>query len=153
MSDTHLTRTFAAPRAAVYAALVDPDAIARWRFPDGMTCEVHRFDPWVGGAIRVSLTYDMPTGAGKTSAQTDTYHGRFAELVPGERVVEVDAFETDDPAMQGEMTITMTLADAPGGGTTLTAWHAGVPDGVAPEDNTTGWRMALDRLAALVEGR
>jgi hypothetical protein len=26
-----------------------------------------------------------------------------------------------------------------------------VPDAVAPADNELGWRMALDRLAALVE--
>jgi hypothetical protein len=27
----------------------------------------------------------------------------------------------------------------------------GVPPGVAPADNEAGWRMALDRLAKLVE--
>lgn len=49
------------------------------------------------------------------------------------------------------MTLTLALADADGG-TELTAVHDGVPDGVATEDNELGWRMALDRLAVLVEG-
>jgi hypothetical protein len=71
--------------------------------------------------------------------------------VPDELVVEVDVFETTDPALQGEMTSTIALADAEDGGTELTAVHDGVPDGVAPADNELGWRTALDRLAALVE--
>jgi hypothetical protein len=33
-------------------------------------------------------------------------------LVPDTEVVQTVEFETDDPAMQGEMTITYTLADA-----------------------------------------
>lgn len=47
-----------------------------------MTCHVHAFDARVGGKFQVSLTYDAPTGVGKTTAHTDTYHGRFVELVP-----------------------------------------------------------------------
>ena len=31
-------------------------------------------------------------------------------MVPNERVVEVDWFETGDPTMRGEMTSTITLA-------------------------------------------
>ncbi|HET9986101.1 MAG TPA: SRPBCC family protein [Longimicrobiales bacterium] len=152
MSSTRIVRHFDAPREAVYRALVDPDAIARWRVPDGMTCEVHEFDAREGGRIRVSLTYDEPTAAGKTTAHTDTYHGRFVRLVPNERVVEVDEFETADPALQGEMTITITLEDADGG-TDLVAVHEGLPPGVAPADNETGWRMSLAKLAALVEAK
>jgi hypothetical protein len=59
-------------------------------------------------------------------------------------------FETEDPAMRGEMRVTYTLADA-GGGTDLFAVHDQLPPGVSPADNETGWRMALDKLAALVE--
>jgi hypothetical protein len=32
----------------------------------------------------VSLTYDAPTGTGKTTPHTDTYYGRFVKLVPNE---------------------------------------------------------------------
>lgn len=122
----------------------------KWRVPDGMTGEVHEFDGREGGAFRISLTYDAPTGAGKSSAHTDTYHGRFAELVPGERVVEVFEFETDDPALRGEMTMTTTLTEA-GGGTEVLIVHEGMPDTVPAADNETGTRMALDNLARFVE--
>ena len=144
-----LTRHLAAPRAAVYRALTDAKAVQQWQVPEGMTSEVHEFDAVEGGAFRVSLTYDAPTQAGKSGAQTDTYHGRFVELVPGERVVQVMAFETDDPAMQGEMRVTYELSES-GSGTTLVATHDNVPRGVSPADNETGWNMALDKLARLV---
>ncbi len=72
-------------------------------------------------------------------------------LVPNERVVEADEFETSDPALRGEMISTITLADAPGGGTDVVGVHENLPPGVSTEDNETGWRMALAKLAALAE--
>ncbi len=148
MSTTRVTAHVAAPREAVYRAVSDPAVIARWRFPDGMTSVVEELD---GGAFRVTLTYDAPDARGKTTAHSDSYRARFARLVPGELVVEVDEFETDDPALAGAMTTTVRLRDA-GTGTEVTAVHEGVPAGVPPEQNEEGWRMALARLAALLEG-
>jgi uncharacterized protein YndB with AHSA1/START domain len=118
--------------------------------PDGMTSHVHAFDAREGGSFRISLTYDAPAGTGKTTPSTDTYHGRFVKLVPDEQVVEVVEFETSDPGMRGEMTITITLADADGG-TEILAVHDGLPPALSPADNETGWRMSLEKLAALVE--
>ncbi len=147
---TRVSRHVRAPRARVYAALVDPSAVAKWKAPSGMTCQVHAFEPHEGGSLRISLTYDASTGAGKTTAHTDTYHGRFVELVPEERVVEIDEFETTDPELRGEMKVTITLADA-GGGTDVVGIHEGLPPGVSIADNRAGWESALARLAALVE--
>jgi uncharacterized protein YndB with AHSA1/START domain len=148
---TRARRFIAAPRERVYDALVDPAAVSRWKVPAGMTCEVHEFDAREGGSLRVSLTYDAPDREGKTAGRTDTYRGRFVRLVPGELFVEADEFETTDPALRGEMTITIRLLDTDGG-TELVAVHEGLPAAVSPEDNETGWRDALARLAALVEG-
>jgi uncharacterized protein YndB with AHSA1/START domain len=113
---------------------------------------VHSFEARQGGAFRISLTYDVPTAAGKTSAHTDSFHGRFVKLVPDTEVVQVVEFETADPALEGEMTITYRLADADDG-TTLTGVHENLPPGVLPADNELGWGMSLDKLARLVEGR
>jgi uncharacterized protein YndB with AHSA1/START domain len=132
----------------VYEALTDQALIARWRFPGGMTSVV---EPQDDGGFRVTLTYEAPDAQGKTSGRSDVYRGRFTRLVPDELVVEVDEFETADPQLAGEMTMTITLRDADGG-TELQAVHEGVPPGVVPADNELGWRMALDRLATLVEG-
>jgi uncharacterized protein YndB with AHSA1/START domain len=147
---TRVSRHVRAPRNKVYAALIDPDAIAKWKVPDGMTSQVHAFDGREGGTFRISLTYETSTNAGKSSAHTDTYRGRYVKLVPNERVVEVDEFETADPALGGEMTITITLVDSDGG-TDVLAVHEGLPRGLSSSDNEAGWQSSLARLATLVE--
>ncbi|MCW2932669.1 MAG: hypothetical protein JWM19_3631 [Actinomycetia bacterium] len=147
---TRVSRHVNAPRSVVYRALLDADAVARWRVPAGMTSQVHEFDTREGGTFRVSLTYDEPGEAGKSAPRTDTYHGHFAALIPDRQVVEVIEFETADPALGGTMTLTTTLTDADGG-TEILVVHDGIPASVPPADNETGTRMALANLAALVE--
>jgi uncharacterized protein YndB with AHSA1/START domain len=150
MYSTQVSRHVNASRPAVYRALLDAGAIAKWRVPAGMSSQVHEFDAREGGGFRVSLTYDAPVGTGKSASHTDTYHGHFAKLVPNEQVVEVFEFETADPALRGTMTMTTTLTDADGG-TDVLVVHEGIPDGVPAADNETGTRMALANLARLVE--
>lgn len=150
MYSTQASRHIKAPRAAVYRALLDAGAIAQWRVPAGMSSHVHEFDAREGGSFRVSLTYNAPTGTGKSASRTDTYHGHFVRLVPDEQVVEVFEFETADPELRGEMTMTTTLTDADGG-TDVLVVQEGVPDKVPPADNETGTRMALAKLAKLTE--
>lgn len=147
---TRLSHVVRAPRSAVYRALLDAHAVQQWMVPDGMTSEVHSFDPREGGEFRISLTYRDGMGTGKTTEQTDTYHGRFVKLVPDTEVVQVVEFETDDPSMQGEMTITYRLGDADGG-TRVVGLHEDLPPGLPPEDNELGWRISIGKLAALVE--
>jgi uncharacterized protein YndB with AHSA1/START domain len=147
------TRTIRAPRRRVYRALLDPGAVQQWMVPDGMASEVDSFDVRDGGAFRISLTYDAPTTAGKTTTQTDTFQGRFVRLVPNTEVVQVAEFVTDDPTLRGEMTITYRLADTADGGTELVAVHENLPPGVSPADNDLGWSISLDKLTRLVEAR
>ncbi len=129
MTSTRISCHINAPRAIVYRALLDARAIAKWKVPDGMTCHVHAFDAREGGSFRISLTYDAPSGTGKTTAHTDTYHGRFVKLVPNEQVVEVDEFETENPALRGKMTITFTLADTDGGTNLMAVQRDRLADG------------------------
>jgi uncharacterized protein YndB with AHSA1/START domain len=147
VSTTRVSAVLRAPRAAVYRALTDPATIARWRFPDGMRSVV---EAQPDGGFRVTLTYEATDRQGTSTAHSDVYLGRFTRLVPGELVVEVDEFETGDPQLARPMTMTVTLRDHDVG-TELLAVHEGVPDGIAPADNELGWRMALDRLAVLLE--
>jgi len=143
---TQISRHVRATRPDVYRALLDARAIAKWRVPAGLTSHVHEFDAREGGSFRISLTYDAPTASGKTAAHTDTYHGHFVKLVPNEQVVETFEFETTDPELRGEMTLTTTLADADGG-TDVLVVHEGIPSGVPATDNESGTRMALANLA------
>jgi uncharacterized protein YndB with AHSA1/START domain len=150
VSTTRVTRRVRAPRARVYAALLDPAAVQQWMVPEGMTSRIHSFDAHEGGTFRISLTYDEPTTAGKTNPRTDSFRGRFLRLVPDAEVVQAVEFETDDPAMQGEMTITYSLTET-GGGTDLVGVHENLPPGVSPADNELGWTMSIEKLAGLVE--
>jgi hypothetical protein len=59
-------------------------------------------------------------------------------------------FETADPGASGEMTIRFLLRES-GGDTVVTGIHENLPSGVSPEDNETGWRMSLAKLASFVE--
>ena len=74
------------------------------------------------------------------------------KLVTNKQVVETVEFETADPALRGEMRITISLTNADGG-TAVLAVHDALPPGVPLADNEVGWRSSLDKLAALVEGR
>lgn len=150
MTTTRHAIRIEAPPPRVYAALLDPRLIPRWRVPAGMRCRVHEFDAREGGAFRVSLTYEMPGAVGKSSEHTDTYRGRFERLVPDACVVEQVEFETADPRMQGPMRITTRLVPE-GTGTRLSAVHEDLPPGVAPADNEVGWQESLARLAALLQ--
>src|SRR4051794_23153364 len=99
MYELRLTQLVRAEPGAVYAALLDPVAVATWRVPDDMSAEVREWEPHEGGRFRVSLTYLAADRSGKTEGASDTYAGTFVRLVPDEQVVERPAFETDDPAL------------------------------------------------------
>lgn len=152
---TSVSRVIKASREAVYQALTDPDAVATWLPPGTMTGQVHRFDLRVGGRFRLSLTYqdvaDSPDGkGGKTSDDTDTVEGRFAELVPNEKVVWITEFESQEPGFAGEMRITWSMVDTDAG-TEVTVLCENIPAGVRPEDNEHGTSASLQKLAALLE--
>ena len=149
MSTTQVSQFVKASRAQVYRACIDPELIVRWRVPDAMTAKVHSFDAREGGEYRMSLTYrDAARSSGKTTADTDSFSGRFVELVPNEKIVEAINFETEDPGIQGEMTVITSLRDADGG-TEVTMRFENMPPGVRPEDNELGTRQSLKKLAAL----
>ena len=151
MYDQRETTLVRASRSTVYAALLNAQAVETWRVPDDMIARIEEWEATEGGRFRVSLTYRGEERAGKTEGSTDTYFGHFARLVPDEQVVEELEFETTDPGLAGVMTMTFTLRDVEGG-TEVDLFHEGLPDGVPPEDNAAGTRMALTKLAAYVEG-
>jgi uncharacterized protein YndB with AHSA1/START domain len=151
-ASTNVSKIIRAPRHAVYKACLDPGALAKWRVPDNMTARVHAFEAREGGVYRMSLSYRNPqqSPGGKTSEDTDTFQGRFVELVPDEKIVEAIEFESHDPGFAGEMKMTTRLADTKNG-TEVTILCEGLPSGVRPEDNETGTRQSLQKLAALLE--
>lgn len=144
-------RVIHAPVDAVYAALVDPVALAAWLPPAGMTGRVEQFDLRPGGLYRMVLTYADPAGAqGKSTDDSDVVEARFVEIVPGARVAYAVTFVSDDPAFAGTMTMTWEVS-AVDGGTRVDITAVGVPDGISAEDHATGMASSLSNLAAYVE--
>jgi uncharacterized protein YndB with AHSA1/START domain len=156
MSDptsTVVSRVINAAPEAVYRAYLDPDALVAWLPPGSMRGVVHAFDAREGGAFSMSLVY--PEGdrssRGKTSENTDTFRGRFAKLIPNERIVWAVEFESADPSFAGEM-IVSTMLVAEGNGTKVTVLCENIPRGIRLEDNEAGCRSTLEKLASFLEG-
>jgi uncharacterized protein YndB with AHSA1/START domain len=141
-----------APAQVIYRAVLDPNAVAVWRPPRGMTARIEKFEPRQGGLYRMAFVYTEPSPEvrGKSSAHADVFDGQFVELVPNERIVERVEFESDDPAFNGPMTITTTLTPVPGG-TEVRFTCENVPTGIRPEQHERGMASTLENLAAFTE--
>lgn len=144
------SRLIKASPATIYAALVDPEAVASWRPPQGMRAEILAFEPREGGTFRMAFIYEDAESRGKTSDNVDVFEGRFVELVHDRRVVEVVEFESDDPAFAGAMRIVTTL-EPDAGGTWVTVSCEDVPPGVSEDDHRDGIASSLANLAAFTE--
>jgi uncharacterized protein YndB with AHSA1/START domain len=147
-ASTRASRVINARPAELYQAFMDPAVLVEWLPPPGMSGKIHAFDPRIGGGYRMSLFYAPNERAyrGKTSQREDMLNVRFVELEPPRRIVEAASFVTTDPALLGEMIMTVTFEEVPGG-TDVTLLFTNLPPGLRPEDNETGSRLSLEQLA------
>jgi uncharacterized protein YndB with AHSA1/START domain len=142
----------AVPPEQVYVALVDPEALVAWLPPSGMTGKFERFDLRPGGSYRMVLTYaDSAVSTGKATTDSDVVEVRFAEIVPGVRIVQAVDFVSDDPAYSGTMTMTWEVT-AVEGGTRVDITADDVPDGISAEDHAAGLSSSLANLADYLQG-
>lgn len=139
-STIRLHRVLLAKPERVYRAFVTADAMAKWLPPYGFTATVHEMNAEVGGTYRMSFT-NFGTG------NTQSFGGRYVELVPSERIVYTDKF--DDPNLPGEMRTTVTLKPV-SCGTDVTIVQEGVPEAIPAEMCYLGWQESLEQLARLV---
>jgi uncharacterized protein YndB with AHSA1/START domain len=151
-ASTRTSRVIKASPEQLYEAFMDPAILVTWLPPGSMTGKIHAFDGRVGGGFRMSLFYppDDNSFRGKTSEKEDMSDVRFVELVPPRKIVEAVTFVSDDPALKGEMTITVTFDEAPGG-TEVTFQCTDLPRGLRAEDNEEGARLSLEQLARRFE--
>ena len=138
-----LSRVFKAPRERVFAAFLDADAMAKWLPPNGYTAHVYKLEPKVGGTYRMSFS-------SLDKKDTHFFGGKFLEIKPNERLRYTDLFESNDPAMQGEIKVTITFKDVPGG-TKVDIVQEGLPKAIPLDGAMTGWSQSLENLARLVE--
>jgi uncharacterized protein YndB with AHSA1/START domain len=138
-------------RATAFAALTNPDALATWLPPAGMSGRFERFDMREGGSYRLVLTYgDASDAPGKTSADEDVSEVRIARIVPGERIVQDIDFESDDPAFRGTMRMEWSVHSVDDG-TLVEIVARNVPPGVRARDHAAGLTSSLANLSAYLE--
>ncbi len=140
-STIRLHRVLRASPEKLYRAFLDPDAMMKWLPPHGFTGKVHHLDAKIGGSYKMSFT-NFSTG------HSDSFGGRYLELVPNERIRHTDVF--DNPKLPGEMVTTITFRKV-FCGTELNIMQEGIPEAIPPEACYLGWQESLTLLAQLVE--
>jgi uncharacterized protein YndB with AHSA1/START domain len=143
-----LERTIPAPPGQVYRAWLDPELLARWMAPGTYAVTRAEVDERVGGHYRI--WHADPSGT-----EVGGFDCELAELVPGQRIVFRWGFvgpERRDGATFDSL-LTVTLREAPGGGTVLTLVHERLDDLAAAlpevaENVGPGWQDVLGKLAA-----
>lgn len=136
-----LHRVLAAKPDKVYRAFLEPDAVASWLPPFGFVCTVHALEAKEGGRHRMSFR-------NFTTGKSHAFGGTYLKLIPGELLVYTDAF--DDPALPGEMKVTVTLKPV-SVGTDMIVRQENIPDLIPVESCYLGWQQSLRKLAKLVE--
>ena len=101
------------PREKVFAAWMDPNALAMWYGPAGLRIESHEADIREGGHWR----FDM-VGLFERREQRFTNLMRFREIVPNERIVMDHG--TPDPDDPNRFRVTVTFDEQADGKTVLT---------------------------------
>lgn len=140
-----LERTIPAPPQQVYRAWLDPDLLRRWLAPGGMEVKRVEIDERVGGYYRV---WQADSGS-----DVGGFDCELLELVPDQRIVFRWGFVGPErkagPVYDSLLTI--TLREAPGGGTALTLLHERLEDlaeamPYVAENVEPGWELVLDKL-------
>ena len=128
--ETHI----AAPPAAVFALLTDPEQILRWM---GTEAEV---DPHPGGLYLVNVT-------GARFAR-----GYFREVVPVHRLAYSFGWDGSEAVPPGSSLLEIDLIEEPEG-TLLRLTHSGLPNAEQSASHADGWAHYLDRLTKVAAGR
>lgn len=143
-----ITRDFDAPRALVWDAMSRPELLRRWLFgPQGWQLTTIEEDPRVGGTFR--WEWAGPEGAGMTMS------GVYREVVPPERCVRTERFESACFPAMGEQVATLVLTEQ-GEKTSLTLTvlypSREARDGALAGGMDKGLGAGYDRLDAILAG-
>ena len=128
--ETHI----AAPPAAVFALLTDPEKILRWMGTEA------QMEPRPGGLYLVNVT-------GARCAR-----GSFREVVPVHRLAYSFGWDGSEVVPPGSSLVEIDLIEQPNG-TLLRLTHTGLPNAEQCAGHAEGWAHYLGRLAEVAAGR
>jgi uncharacterized protein YndB with AHSA1/START domain len=142
-----LERTIPATPHQVYRAWLEPELLRRWMAPGGLEVTRAEVDEQPGGHFRI---WHADAGA-----EVGGFECELLELVPDERLVFRWGFAGPDRADGPvyDSLLTVTLREAPGGGTVLTLVHERLDALAAAMPQVAGnvghgWDSALGKLPA-----
>ncbi|NEJ72175.1 transcriptional regulator [Rhizobium phaseoli] len=130
----HREAHIAAPPAAVFALMTDPQKILRWM---GTEADV---EPQPGGLYLVNVT-------GARFAR-----GSFREVVPVHRLAYSFGWDGSEVVPPGSSLVEIDLIEQ-GGGTLLRLTHSGLPSADQCAGHAEGWAHYLGRLTEVAAGR
>ena len=133
-----LTRQIKAPRAAVFAALTEAEALAAWFGPEGVNAKEVKVDLKPGGAYSL----EMHHGAELVT----TLSGVYQEITPPARLVFTWVWGMGDMAGL-ETLVTIELDETPEG-CQLSLVHEGLPSSNSVEKHSFGWTGCFNCLEA-----
>ena len=128
--ETHI----AAPPAAVFALLTDPEKILRWMGTEA------QLEPQAGGLYLLNVT-------GARFAR-----GSFRQVVPVHRLSYSLGWDGSEAVPPGSSLVEIDLIEEPEG-TLLRLTHSGLPNAEQRASHGDGWAHYLDRLAKVGAGR
>jgi uncharacterized protein YndB with AHSA1/START domain len=131
-----IRRTFAAPRARVFAAWADIQMLRQWFPPEGRLLDA-RWEPREGGTYR--LTMQFPSG------EEMAVGGTFSEIRAPERLAFTFRWEEDDPAEESDTFVTVELLDK-GSETEMIFTQKGFRDETSRDKHVGGWTMGFDNI-------
>ena len=144
-----IVRVFDAPRELVFKAWTDPEQLAQWWGPHGVTVPYIAVDVRTGGTWRIDMQ--------ATDGTIYPNKGVYLEVVPPERIVftdEIDADVTvwgDNPPPSSVSTMLFEEVDGMTRLTTITRLQTiEQRDAMLEVGHEAGWNESLDRLAELL---
>lgn len=138
-----VARTFAAPRARVFRAWTDAQAIKQWFIEpsDGRWTREPELDARPGGRYRFT---------GESGGKAWNVHGTYREVDPPAKLVFT--WEWEDypaPGDSGNTLVTVEFLDRDGR-TEVVLTHEGFSTEAARQDHATGWDGCFDAIARLL---
>jgi uncharacterized protein YndB with AHSA1/START domain len=137
-----MSRVFDAPASALFTAYSKPEHIMKWFGPEGWPVTFCEMDFRAGGQYRFAMT-------GPDGKQETPFGGTYLEIVPNQKIVYDNAFETE---IAETMVVTVTF-DEHDGKTTLTIHtlfgSAAMREAHVGGGYEMGTASALDQLAVL----
>jgi uncharacterized protein YndB with AHSA1/START domain len=139
ISELSFTRIFDAPRELVFRCMTEPEHLAQFWGPTGVSTPLEHItvDLRPGGAFETVMVNDGDGSRYPTRAV-------YTEIVPPERLAWTEP--------GSGMMVTTTFADAGGGRTEVRIHQTHVPGPYRSPEAQAGFATSLDRFAVYVRG-